>query len=264
MSVRISVVTAVYNRRETVAQAIESVLSQTHPNVETILIDGASTDGTLEVLQPYRQHLDVFVSEPDRGIYDALNKGIERASGEVVGFLHADDLFADREVLVRIADAFVDPQVEAVYGDLVYVRHDDVDRVVRYWRAGEFEPSALRRGWMPPHPTFYVRRRIYQRLGLFDVRLRIAADYDFILRYLGHPGIRVAYVPEVLVKMRTGGASNRSLGALIEKSREDLFALRKNRSGGLLTLLCKNARKLPQFFSTPQPPAPPPAKVTEV
>lgn len=248
MSVQISVVMAVYNRRETVAQAVESVLSQTHTDVETILIDGASTDGTLEALQPYRQHLDVFVSERDDGIYDALNKGIERASGDVVGFLHADDLFAHRAVLARVAEAFADPQIEAVYGDLVYVRHDDVDRVVRYWRAGEFELGALRRGWMPPHPTFYVRRRVYQRLGLFDTRYHIAADYDLVLRFLGRGGIRATYIPQVMVRMRVGGISNRSLGSILRKSREDLDALRGNGVGGISTLLQKNFSKLSQFW----------------
>jgi glycosyltransferase involved in cell wall biosynthesis len=248
MRVRISVVMAVYNRRETVAQAVESVLSQTHPDVETVLIDGASTDGTLDTLQPYRQCLDVFVSEPDDGIYDALNKGIERASGDVIGFLHADDVFAHSRVLAHVAEAFVDPAVEAVYGDLVYVRHDNVDCVVRYWRAGEFEPGALRRGWMPPHPTFYVRRHVYQRLGLFDTRYHIAADYDSVLRFLGRGGIRTTYIPQVLVRMRVGGISNRSLGSILRKTREDLNALRSNGVGGIGSLLQKNFSKLSQFW----------------
>jgi glycosyltransferase involved in cell wall biosynthesis len=248
VSIRISVVTAVYNCRDTVAQAIESVLSQTYSDVETILIDGASTDGTLDVLLPYRQHLDVFVSERDLGIYDALNKGIERASGDVVGFLHADDLFDNREVLLRVAEAFADPQVEAVYGDLVYVRHGNVDQVVRYWRAGQFEPSSLRRGWMPPHPTFYVRRRVYQRFGAFDTSYRIAADYESVLRFLGRARIRAAYIPQVLVRMRVGGASNRSLSNILRKSREDLRALHTHGAGGVGTVLRKNLSKLSQFW----------------
>lgn len=248
MSVRISVVTAVYNSRDTVAQAVASVLSQTHREVETILIDGASTDGTLAILQPYRDRLDVFVSERDNGIYDALNKGIEHATGDIVGFLHADDLFAHRAVLARVAEAFSDPHVEAVYGDLVYVRHDNVDHVVRYWRAGEFEPGALRRGWMPPHPTFYVRRCVYQRLGLFDTRYRIAADYDSVLRFLGPGGVRAAYIPQVMVRMRVGGISNRSIGNILRKSREDLDAIRGNGVGGISTLLQKNLSKLSQFW----------------
>lgn len=245
---RISVITAVYNRCDTVAQALDSVLAQSHPAVESVVIDGASTDGTLGVLERYRHRLGVLVSEPDQGLYDALNKGIRHASGDVVGFLHADDLYADDQVLARIAAAFDDPQVEAVYGDLVYVRHDDVSQVVRYWQAGPFDPAALRQGWMPPHPTFYVRRSVYERLGLFDTRFRIAADYDTVLRFLAGGGIRTAYIPQVLIRMRTGGVSNRSLGNLLRKSREDLEVTRRNHVGGLGTVLHKNLSKVSQFW----------------
>jgi len=245
---KISVITAVYNNRDTIAEALDSALTQTHPDVDLIVIDGASTDGTQEVLQGYADRLAVLVSEPDRGIYDALNKGIERASGEVVGFLHSDDLFADSAVLSRIATAFADPTVDAVYGDLLYVRKDDPTRVVRTWRAGEFSPGRLAHGWMPPHPTLYVRRAAYQRLGGYDTSYRIAADYDCVLRLLGRGGLRVAYIPEMLVKMRVGGASNRSLKNILRKSREDYRALRVNQVGGLWALAWKNLSKLPQFF----------------
>lgn len=245
---KISVITAVYNNRETVAQALDSALAQTHPDVELIVIDGGSTDGTLEILQGYADRLTVLVSEPDRGIYDALNKGIARASGEVVGFLHSDDLFADAAVLSRIAAVFADPATDAVYGDLLYVRKDDPSRVVRTWRAGAFMPAGLARGWMPPHPTFYVRRGVYAALGGFDASYRIAADYDCMLRFLGKGGIRPAYIPEVLVKMRVGGASNRSLRNILRKSREDYRALRANGVGGMAALAWKNLSKLPQFL----------------
>jgi glycosyltransferase len=245
---RISVVTAVYNNRETIAAALDSVLEQARADVELIVIDGGSTDGTLDVLKSYADRLDVLVSEPDRGIYDALNKGIRRTSGEVVGFLHSDDLFADTKVLSRVTAAFADPGVGAVYGDLLYVRKDAPDRVVRYWRAGRFSRRGLARGWMPPHPTLYVRRGLYAQHGLFDTTFRIAADYDFTLRLLSREGIGVRYIPEVLVKMRVGGASNRSLRNILLKSHEDLRALRRNQVGGLGTLTWKNLSKLPQFF----------------
>ncbi|MBZ0093876.1 MAG: glycosyltransferase [Sulfuricella sp.] len=248
---KISIITAVYNNRETVAAALDSALAQNHPDVELIVIDGGSTDGTLEVLHGFADRLAVLVSEPDKGIYDALNKGIQRASGDVVGFLHSDDLFADTGVLSHIEAAFADPGVEAVYGDLLYVRKDNPDQVVRYWRAGDFSRSRLSWGWMPPHPTFYVRRGVYVRLGGFDTSYRIAADYDCMLRFLGRGGVRVAYIPEVLVKMRLGGASNRSFRNIIQKSREDYRALRNNGIGGLATLLMKNFQKLPQFFTRP-------------
>lgn len=244
---KISVITAVWNNRETVAEALESVLAQTHADVELVVIDGASTDGTREVLEGYRGRLAVLVSERDRGIYDALNKGIARASGDVIGFLHADDLLADSNVLARIASAFSDG-VDGVYGDLLYVRKQDPSQTVRYWRSRPFTPDLCGKGWMPAHPTLYLRRSVYQRHGVFDTSYRIAADYDFMLRIL-LAGTRVAYVPAVLVKMRVGGVSNRSLRNLLRKSREDLRALRHNRAGGLWTLLRKNLSKLPQFFA---------------
>lgn len=245
---KISVITAVYNNRDTIAQALDSALGQTHPDIELIVIDGGSTDGTLVVLQGYADRLAVLVSEPDRGIYDALNKGIARANGEVVGFLHSDDLFADAAVLSRIATAFADPAIDATYGDLLYVKKDDPGRVVRSWRSAAFSSARLARGWMPAHPTFYVRRAIYETLGGFDTRYRIAADYDCVLRFLGKGGIRTAYIPEVLVKMRVGGASNRSLRNILQKSREDYRALRVNGVGGLGALAWKNLSKLPQFL----------------
>lgn len=246
-AVKISIVTAVYNNSETIAGALDSVLAQTDADFEFIVMDGGSTDGTLEILNRYADRLSVLVSEPDGGIYDALNKGIRRASGEVVGFLHSDDLFADAGVLKRVADAFADPQVAAVYGDLLYVRKDDPDKVVRCWRAGAFSRERLGWGWMPPHPTFYVRRAVYERLGLFDTSYRIAADYDCMLRFLGRGGVRVGYIPEVLVKMRVGGASNRSLKNILCKSREDYRALKSNGVGGIGALVWKNLSKLPQF-----------------
>jgi len=245
---KISIITAVRNGRATLADALDSALAQDHPDLELIVIDGASTDGTLEVIQRYAGRINQVVSEPDRGIYDALNKGLRLATGEAVGFLHADDVFADERVLSRIAAALADPGVDACYGDLRYVRQDDPTRVVRHWRSGEYQRRRLAWGWMPPHPTFYARRAVYQRLGGFDTRYRIAADYDCLLRFLGTGRITCAYIPEVLVHMRLGGASNRSLRNLLQKSREDYRALRHNQVGGLGTLLLKNLQKLPQFL----------------
>lgn len=249
MALTISVVTAVFNRVDTVADALASVAAQTWPQVEHIVIDGASTDGTLKHLQAMQEGLAVLVSEPDRGIYEALNKGIRLASGDVVGFLHADDLYESTDVLARVAQAFEDPAVDAVYGDLVYTRRSDPTQVVRYWRAGAFKPGCLNAGWMPPHPTFYVRRSVYQRLGLFDTAYRISADYDTVLRFLGRGGVKPHYLPQVLVRMRLGGVSNRSLASLILKSQEDLLAMRRNGIGGFGALLRKNFVKLPQFVA---------------
>lgn len=246
--IKVSVITAVFNGEKTIAQAIESVLGQDYPAVESVVIDGGSSDTTMSILEPYRSRLGKLVSEPDGGIYDALNKGIRYASGDVVGFLHADDLFEDVGVLAKVAAAFEDPDVDAVYGDLVYVRHEHVGQVVRYWQAGHYDRAALSRGWMPPHPTFYVRRAVYARLGGFDERYRIAADYDSILRILAGGSIRVAYLPEVLVRMRVGGISNRSLRTILRKSWEDYMAVRRHGVGGLVTLIRKNVGKLHQFW----------------
>lgn len=245
---KISIITAVRNSRATLADALDSALAQDHPNKELIVIDGASTDGTLEVLQRYAGRITHFVSELDHGIYDALNKGLRLATGEVVGFLHADDRYADDRVLSRIAAALADLDVDACYGDLRYVRPDDPSRVVRHWWAGAYRRQRLAWGWMPPHPTFYARRAVYQQLGGFDTRYRIAADYDCLLRFLGAGQITCAYIPQVLVHMRVGGTSNRSLRNLLQKSREDYQALRRNQIGGWGTLLMKNVQKLPQFF----------------
>jgi len=245
---KISIVTAVFNAKKTVLAALESAFAQKHPDVELVVVDGVSTDGTMELLAARRDQLGVFISEPDKGIYHALNKGIVRASGEVIGFLHADDLFTDELVLQRIAAVFADPGVDVCYGDLVYVRRDNPDRVIRYWRAGEYRSERLRRGWMPPHPTCYVRRSLYEEHGLFDTSYRIAADYDCMLRLLSRLRGRVVYIPEVLVRMRVGGVSNRSLANILRKSAEDYRAIRANGVGGLGTLVWKNLSKLPQFI----------------
>jgi len=245
---KISVISAVYNNRNTIAHALDSVLAQSHRDIELIVIDGGSTDGTLEVLQAYAGRFSVLVSEPDGGIYDALNKGIRLATGEAVGFLHSDDIYADEHVLARVVRELSDPDVGAVYGDLDYVRGKDIDRVIRHWSAGIFSKSKLARGWMPPHPTFYVRRSIYAQLGGFDLRYRIAADYDTMLRILNRSGVQAAYIPEVLVKMRLGGVSNRSLSNILQKSWEDYLILRRNGVGGMGALVWKNLSKLGQFL----------------
>jgi glycosyltransferase len=249
--VKISIITVAYNCASTIGDTLVSVAEQTNGEIEHIIVDGASKDGTLARIREHDAYVARVVSEPDHGIYDAMNKGLALASGEFVGFLNADDMLASPDVVASIAEAAAAPDIDAVCGDLVYVRKDHPDEVVRFWRCGAFARSRLRFGWMPPHPTLYVRRSLLGELGGFDTRLQIAADYDFILRYLNRPGMQVAYVPKVLVKMRLGGASNRSLQAMLRKSREDLVALNQNKVGGLVTLLCKNARKLPQFFATP-------------
>lgn len=250
----VSIVTVTYNCAEVVGDALRSVACQRLNGIEHIVIDGASTDGTLDVIRRHGPHVARLVSEPDHGIYDAMNKGLALATGDWVGFLNADDMLAGPDALERLlAETAHDsaPSADLIYGDLVYVDQSDTSKIIRYWKSGDFAPSRLRFGWMPPHPTFYARRELIQRVGRFDTQLRIAADYDFVLRCLMQPGIRVRYVPEVLVRMRTGGVSNRSWRALSRKSREDLIAIRRSGLGGWFTLGCKNLRKIPQWFSRP-------------
>jgi len=247
---KISIITVCYNSAATIADAIHSVAMQTHVDIEHIVVDGGSKDNTLAIAQAIGSRVAHVISEPDNGIYDAMNKGLRLATGDFVGFLNADDMLAAPDAVARIAaEGLLGSDV--IYGDLIYVNKDRPSEVIRYWNSGAFSADRLRYGWMPPHPTLYVRRAVLDVLGGFDLRLRIAADYDFMLRCLSKPGIRVAYLAKVLIHMRTGGASNRSLKALRNKSREDLFALRKNGVGGWFTLACKNARKVPQFFRRP-------------
>ncbi len=244
---KISVVTAVYNREATIGQAIESLQSQTHVDFEHLIQDGGSTDGTLEIVEALTEGRTRLLSEPDDGLYDAINKGIKRAEGDVIGLMHSDDFFAAPWVLSRIADCFADPAIGGVYYDLEYVSAKNSDKIVRYWKSGPYSQHRLTRGWMPPHPTPYLRRDVFERFGLFDASYRIAADYDAVLRYLGKGGIKLAYILEVLVRMRVGGASNRSPKQLILKSREDYRAIRSSGTGGIGTLTMKNLSKLGQF-----------------
>lgn len=246
---KISIVTATYNSVATLADCIESVNRQSHPDIEHVIVDGGSRDGTAALARSLARRSSQVSSERDEGIYDALNKGIARSTGDVVGFLHSDDFYPDAEVLADVAAAFSSPDVDAVYGDLQYVSKHDTAVVVRHWRSRPFAPALLKKGWMPPHPTLFVRRAAYDRIGGFDRRFSISADYHSILRLFQERGFRGVYLPRVLVKMRVGGASNRSLSNIVRKSREDLTALRETKVGGWWTLAQKNLSKLPQFFS---------------
>jgi glycosyltransferase involved in cell wall biosynthesis len=245
---KISVITAVYNADVTVAEAITSVASQTYPDIEHIVIEGNSSDRSLAAIERAAHLRMSLFSEPDSGLYEALNKGVARATGDVIGFVHADDYLAHDEVLAHIAEAFADPALEAVYSDLDYVLRNDTSRIIRRWRSRPFEQRLLAQGWMPPHPTFYLRRQAFERLGGFDPRLQISADYDFLLRYFTGEAVSSRYLPEVTYKMRTGGISNRDLKKIRHKMAEDYLVIRRNRVGGAMTLVAKNLSKVRQFI----------------
>jgi len=246
---KLSIITVSYNSAATIVDTVESVLAQTYAKVEYLVIDGASSDETLARLEPYRDRIDVLVSEPDGGTYDAMNKGLARASGEVAGILNSDDVYADSGVLERVISAFAGG-VDCVYGDLQYVAQENPGRVVRDWRSGPYRTGAFRRGWHPPHPSFFVRRAIYEQLGGFRTELRIAADYEFMLRVMERAKRPAAYLPEVLVRMRTGGASNRSVANIWKANRECFRAWRMNGYGARIAAAAvgrKPLRKLRQL-----------------
>ena len=245
---KLSLITATYNSADIIKNAINSVRNQRIDNLEYIVIDGCSTDGTVEILKENTDVISKWVSEPDKGIYDALNKGLKMASGDIVGFLHSDDNFANNRILKNIIDNFEEQSIDFLYGDLEYITSAEPYKVLRYWKSGNFKPENLKKGWMPPHPTVYFKRELIDKVGGFDTSYTIAADYDWMARCLTTSGLKVAYIPEVLIKMRTGGASNRSLKNIIKKSREDYKIIRRNKIGNFNTLLYKNFGKIGQFF----------------
>lgn len=250
----ISIITATYNNSSTILRCVESVNNQSWPDVEHIIIDGASADNTVELIRSVPNRVVHLVSEPDRGIYDALNKGLHIASGDIIGFLHADDCFFSDDTLRIIAETLSSGEttpdgMEGCYGDLLFMGGADHQRIVRTWKSGPFDPKNIKWGWTPPHPSIFLRKEVYQQLGRFDPSFAIAGDYDFQLRLMLHPGIQLTYLPEVITRMSHGGKSTGGLHNLVTKSREDLRALRKNGiRGPWLVLLAKILRKLPQFF----------------
>lgn len=249
---KISVITVCFNSEATIEDTLRSVAAQTHPDVEHIIVDGNSSDGTMAIVDRYRGGLAKVVSEPDRGAYDAMNKGIALASGDVVGFLNADDVYADSAALESIAAAFGTPGVEACYADLVYVDRQDMSKIIRYWQSKEYRYGLFRAGWMPPHPTFFVRRDVFERLGGFDLQYRLQSDFELTMRFLEVHRIKAAYIPRILVNMRMGGMSNNSYLNILKGNLEAYRACRKNGIPvGIFFILRKLCSRLPQFFAKP-------------
>lgn len=225
---KISIITVAYNSRDTISSAIDSVLSQKYGDIEYIIIDGASSDGTVDIVKKYGEKLSKFISEPDKGIYDAMNKGIKLVSGDIVGILNSDDMYANDTVLSEVAKTFESTGADAVYGDLVYVDNDDTNKVVRYWKSGEYTTGGFRNGWHPAHPAFFVKRRVYEKYGMFDTSFDISSDFELMLRFLEKYRIKAAYLPKVLIRMRLGGASNRAVGNILKGNFNVLRAFWKN------------------------------------
>ena len=247
--IKISIITAVYNNKKTIKDAIESVLNQTYKNIEYVIVDGDSKDGTVDIIKQYESKIDKFISEPDNGIYDAMNKGIKLATGDIIGFLNSDDFYASNNVLEKVANEFIDKKVDSVYGDLVYVDNKDITKVVRYWKSKPYKEGFFKKGWHPPHPTFFVKREIYEKYGKFRLEFKIAADYELMLRFLEKHKISTAYIPEVLVKMRAGGTSNKSISNIIKANLECYKAWKiNNLKVSPFILVKKPLLKLSQFL----------------
>ena len=204
---KISIITVVWNNKNSIKNAIDSVLNQTYKNIEYIIIDGVSTDGTIEIVRSYGDKVSKFLSEPDSGLYDAMNKGIFLATGDVVGILNSDDFYIDDQVIQRVVKEFEVKDVDSVYADLEFVKPVNLDKTVRYYDSSKFNPSKFAYGWMPAHPTFFVKKDIYKKYGVFRADLKIAADFDILARFLFTHKISYSYMQEVLVKMRLGGVS---------------------------------------------------------
>lgn len=246
----ISIITATYNAATTIAECFRSVASQIVP-VEHIIIDGASTDNTLEIVQKLSPQVRV-ISEPDKGIYDAMNKGIALATGDIIGILNADDFYVNSQVLEKVIALFQKSGADAIFADLVYVRPDNLDKVVRYYSGANFTPDMFAWGWMPPHPTFFVRREVYERFGLFRTDYHIAADFELTARFLTRHRVSYAYLPEVIVVMRTGGVSTRNLRSNLILNREILRACAENNiPTNMLKVYSKYFRKVTQLFVRP-------------
>ena len=244
---KISLITVSYNAENTISRCIESVIGQNFKNIEYIIIDGGSTDKTTQIIAQYKEYTSIFLSEPDKGIYDAMNKGINLASGDIIGMLNADDYFADSSVLSAVADAFARQNANITYGDLDYINTQG--NIVRKWRSGMYTNSMFKRGWMPPHPTFYCKRSLFKQYGFYSLEYGTAADYELMLRFMYLNKIAAFYIKKVMVKMSTGGASNKTLNNRIKGLFFDLKAMRNNKIPfPAITLILKPLRKIIQYF----------------
>ena len=248
---KITIITATYNSADTLQPCMQSVAVQNYEDLEYVIVDGCSKDDTVSLIKENQMQFAnlQWISEPDKGIYDALNKGIAMASGDVIGFVHSDDFLADPTIISQIMAEFKNEEVQGVYGDLHYIDKNNQNKVIRTWKSCAFKPKLLQQGWMPPHPTLFLKKEIYQTHKGFNLDYKIAADYDFMLRVLQDPKFKFSYLPQVITKMRVGGASNKSLKNIIAKTKEDYSAIKKNKLSYPIWVLCaKNISKIPQFL----------------
>ena len=226
---KISIVTVTYNSISTIENCLSSIIEQTFKDIDYVVVDGSSTDGTLDLLKKNSKYISTLISQPDNGIYHAMNKGISLAKGDIIGFLNSDDFYVNDQIIDKVAKVFSeDPSIEACYADLIYVNQKDTSKVIRYWKSDKFKSGSFTKGWSPPHPTFFVRSSVYKRYGNFNLKYKFASDVELMMRLIEVCKIRVKYIPEIWVKMRIGGVSNKSLKNILIQNKEVLHALREH------------------------------------
>ncbi len=246
---KVSIITVCYNSASTIRDTIESVINQTYADIEYIVLDGASTDNTVEIINQYKSSIQTFISEKDNGMYDAINKGIKIATGDIIGILNSDDFYINNQIINKVANIFMKQDIEGIYGDLIYVDPVNTSKVIRKWVSGKYVKGAFLKGWMPPHPTFFVKKEVYNKYGLFNLQLSSAADYELMLRFIHKNNLKLGYLPENMVKMRTGGKSNISIFNRLKGNKEDRKAWKiNNLKVKWYTLILKPLSKIKQYF----------------
>ncbi|MBN2544681.1 MAG: glycosyltransferase [Spirochaetes bacterium] len=225
---KVTIITVSYNSRETIKSTIQSVINQKYNNIEYIIIDNNSNDGTVNIINNYRDKISKIIIEKDNGIYDAMNKGIKNATGDLIGFLNADDIYINDNVIKTIVEAVTIYNKDSVYADLIYVDKYNIDIIIRYWKSGSYNKDNFKLGWQPAHPTFFVKKAVYDKYGLYDVNFKVSADFELMLRFLYKHKITTHYIDKPLIKMRCGGTSNNSFKNIIKGNIDCLKAFKKN------------------------------------
>jgi len=249
---KISIITASLNNKYTIKDTLSSITNQDYSDIEHVIIDGNSNDGSLEILKDYesKNKNSKIIFKENHGVYDALNEGLRFASGDIIGFLHSDDFLHSNSIISKIVSIFENTNCDGVYGDLNYVKSRDISKIVRSWKSRKFYPEMIKKAWMPPHPTLFLKKEVYEKHSFFDPTYKISADYEFILRIFKDQFLKFEYIPMVFVNMRLGGVSNRSLKNIMIKSFEDYRAMKKHKVGNIFTLVRKTLSKLDQYFKT--------------
>ena len=249
MLVKVSIITVCFNSEKTIRNTIKSVLNQNYPNIEYIIIDGGSQDNTLSTIESYHRSITKIVSEKDNGMYDALNKGIDLSTGDLIGILHSDDIFYSNDVVNNIVKKIMISKTDSIYGDLDYVDEYNLNKVIRKWKSGTYNQRKLLFGWMPPHPTFFIKKEIFNKYGKYDLSFGTASDYELIVRLLYKYSITCEYLPKVITKMRIGGLSNLSITNRIKAHLQDWRAwIINDISNFPLWVLLKPIRKIHQYY----------------